>query len=166
VRFFLVDRVTEVVVGERVRGAKCVTLTDEVLHDHFPDHPIFPGTLLVEAVAQLAGYLLEATFDAEARAAGDEARLTSPLRAILTKIDDARFYEAASPGDRLDLEARISSIMGTAAQVKGEVKIDGKRAARVGLTFVLRAVDSPRVHEQRRALYRIWARSLPGAPLP
>ena len=50
-RYFLLDRVTDVVPGESARGIKNVTLTDDVLHDHFPDFPILPGALLVEAFA-------------------------------------------------------------------------------------------------------------------
>ena len=45
-RYFLIDRVTELVVGERIRGIKAITLTDEVLHDHFPDYPVMPGMLM------------------------------------------------------------------------------------------------------------------------
>src|SRR5262249_56251763 len=56
-RYFLVDKVTELVPGERIRGVKCVSLSDEVLHDHFPDFPVMPGALIVEAGAQLAGFL-------------------------------------------------------------------------------------------------------------
>lgn len=160
-RFFLVDRVDELVVGERVRGVKCVTLTDEVLHDHFPGFPILPGILIVEAVAQLAGYLLEATF------ARDFPRDGEPLRAVLTQIDRAKFYAPAAPGDRLVLEACVSSIIGAAAQVQGRVTLEGKKSAVVGLTFVLRAIDAPQVHEQRRSLYRLWTRHLPEAlPTP
>ena len=46
-RFFLIDKVTELQVGALIRGVKAVTLTDEVLHDHFPDHPVLPGTIRI-----------------------------------------------------------------------------------------------------------------------
>ena len=58
-RYYLIDKVTELSVGRRARGVKCATLTDEILHDHFPDFPMLPGALIVEAAAQLAGFLLE-----------------------------------------------------------------------------------------------------------
>ena len=158
-RFFLIDRVDELVVGEKIRGVKCVTLTDEVLHDHFPGFPIFPGILIVEAVAQLAGFLLETTYVRDTPRPGD------PLRAVLSQIDRARFYAPAAPGDRLTIEAQLGSIIGAAAQIKGLVTADGRKIASVGLTFVLRAIDAPAVHEQRRALYRLWTRHLPEPPV-
>jgi 3-hydroxyacyl-[acyl-carrier-protein] dehydratase len=158
-RFFLVDRVTELVIGERALGVKCVTLSDEVLHDHFPDFPVMPGALIVESVAQLAGFLLEMTFNDE----GDP----DPQRALLTMIKEAKFYETAGPGDRLDLSVTIGPTLEGAAQVKGEVKVGDKRIARVGLTFMLKRVGSARVHEQRRYIYKLWTKDLPlPRPLP
>lgn len=155
-RFFLIDRVTEVVAGTRARGVKAVTLTDEVLHDHFPDHPLLPGTLLVEAMAQLGGYLLEVS------QAAAEPRQGPPLRALLAQIDRARFREPVGPGSLVELETTIASHAGGAAQVDGRAHVEGREVASARVTFVLRHVESPRVHEQRRALYELWTRALPG----
>jgi 3-hydroxyacyl-[acyl-carrier-protein] dehydratase len=161
VRFFLIDRVEELVVGEKIRGVKCITLTDEVVHDHFPGFPIFPGILIVEAVAQLAGFLLETTY------VRDSPRPGEPLRAVLSQIERAKFYAPASPGDRLELEVGLGSTIEGAAQVRGRVTNEGVKVATVQLTFVLRAIDVPAVHEQRRALYRLWTRHLtPPPPIP
>lgn len=156
-RWFLIDKVTALAPGERIRGVKCVSLGDEVLHDHFPDHPIFPGALILEAGAQLAGYLVEATFHRP----GQPAR-----RAVLGQVKDARFYEAVGPGDRMELEATLDSALETAARARVEVTVEGKRVARAELTFVLKDVASPRVHEQRRWLYGLWTKDLPGAVIP
>ena len=150
-RYFLVDKVTELVPGERIRGIKCVSLSDETLHDHFPDFPVLPGALIVEAAAQLAGFLLEATFN----------RAGQPLvRALMIQINDARFYETAGPGDTLELLATLESRLEGAAQVGVEVRVADKRVARAQLTFVMKAIDSERVHEQRRYVYRLWTRDL------
>ncbi len=151
-RYYLIDKVTELTIGERARGVKCVTLTDEVLHDHFPDYPVLPGALILEGASQLSGFLLEMSFNEAGK----------PLaRALLAQVRDARFYETTGPGDRLEFEARIESRLETAAQVAIEVAVDGKRVARAGLTFVMKAIDSERVHEQRRYLYKLWTRDLP-----
>jgi 3-hydroxyacyl-[acyl-carrier-protein] dehydratase len=162
-RFFLIDKVTELVVGERARGVKAVTLTDEVLHDHFPEFPVMPGTLIIEGVAQLAGLLLETTALRDRRAKGVVGEQT-PLRAILSQINDARFYSPAGPGDRLEIEVTLVSMLDVAAKVRGEVTCEGRRLVRSELTFALRAIESPSLHEQRRALYRVWTRGLDPTP--
>jgi 3-hydroxyacyl-[acyl-carrier-protein] dehydratase len=94
-RYFLVDKVTAYTPGESASGVKSVTLSDEILHDHFPDYPILPGALIVEALAQLGGFALEI----------DSARPKE--RAILTQIERAKFHAPVGPGDQLRLEVRV-----------------------------------------------------------
>ena len=159
-RWFLVDKVTELVPGERIRGLKCVSLGDEVLHDHFPDYPILPGALILESLAQLGGYLVETSFHVP----GAPVR-----RAVLAQIKDARFYETVGPGERIDLSADLESTLEGAARVRVEAKVEAKRVARAEVTFVLKEVPAgaERVHEQRRSLYRLWTRGLePPAVIP
>ena len=150
-RYFLIDRVTELLTGERARGLKNITLSDEVLHDHFPDHPVMPGALVVESAAQLGGFLLEMTVN----------KPGAPLlRAVLVQIDQAKFYGPAVPGDCLEVTATLDALRETAATVSADIRAAERRVARANLTFVLRPVDSERVHEQRRYLYRLWTRDL------
>ena len=150
-RYFLLDRVTDIVVGESAKGVKNVTLTDEVLHDHFPDYRILPGALLVEAMAQLAGFLLEVTHNADDK----------PLvRALLVGVDKAKFSQPAEPGDSVEILVRAAAALDTAAQVEAEARIGDTRIARAHLTFMLKEIDSDRVHEQRRYLYRLWTKKL------
>ncbi len=150
-RYFLLDKVTEVVPGEHARGIKNVTLTDEVMHDHFPDYPVLPGVLMVEAAAQLAGFLLEIT-----RNVTD----APPERALLAQIRSAKFYLPAQPGDQIELHARLGAAMDGAAEVACEAMVGGKRAMRATLMFVMKTIESERLHEQRRSLYRLWTRGL------
>jgi len=150
-RFFLIDRVTELVAGERARGIKTVSLSDDVLHDHFPDYPIMPGTLILESAAQLGGFLVEMSVN----------KPGAPLlRAVLVQVDQAKFHEPAGPGDTLEVTVTLDSTLAGAAQVAADVRVGPRRVARATLTFVLRSTDSERVHEQRRALYRLWTRTL------
>jgi 3-hydroxyacyl-[acyl-carrier-protein] dehydratase len=155
-RYFLVDKVTELKLGERARGIKCVTLTDQVLHDHFPDHPIFPGSLLIEALAQLSGFLVEMS-----RQKDETKRLE---RAVLAQIDKAKFEKPAWAGDSITLEAMLASELDTAAVTEVQAFVNDVRIARARLTFMMTKVDSERVHEQRRALYRLWTRDLDPRP--
>jgi 3-hydroxyacyl-[acyl-carrier-protein] dehydratase len=148
-RYYLIDKVTELVAGVRSRGVKCVTLSDEIMHDHFPDHPMLPGALVVEAAAQLAGFLLEMSFNGPGR----------PLvRAVLVQILRAKFYDPIGPGDTLAIEVRVDSTSESAAQIVFEGSVGGKLAARGTLTFVLRSIESPRLHQQRRDVYALWTR--------
>jgi len=159
-RYFLLDKVTELVPGERAAGVKCVTLTDEVLHDHFPDHPILPGALIVEAAAQLGGLLVEATLNPSPKDLGEDL----PRRAVLAMIEKVKLHDAAGPGDRLTLQVEFQGEIAGSAKVSFTVSADERKIARGALTFVLREVASLRVHEQRRQLYQIWLRDLPDAP--
>jgi 3-hydroxyacyl-[acyl-carrier-protein] dehydratase len=148
-RYYLIDKVTSLDLGKEARGIKCVTLTDEILHDHFPDYPMLPGALIVEAAAQLAGFLLEMTFNGEGK----------PLvRALLVQIQRAKFYEAVEPGDTLSIRATIESTREESAQVLFDAHVGEERAARGTLTFVMRSIASARVHEQRRYVYSLWTR--------
>jgi 3-hydroxyacyl-[acyl-carrier-protein] dehydratase len=151
-RYFLVDKVTELRVGERARGIKCVTLTDQVLHDHFPDHPIFPGSLLIEALAQLSGFLIEMTRAKDANKRKE--------RAVLAQIDKAKFEKPAWAGDAITLEATLASELDAAAVTEVTAFVNDTRIARARLTFMMMKVESDRVHEQRRALYQLWTRDL------
>ena len=154
-RYFLLDRVLEVVPGVSARGVKNVTLSDEVVHDHFPDLPIFPGALIIESMAQLAGFLIEVSRHAEG---------APLLRALLVQIRRAKFSRPAEPGDQIELRATLGSSLETAAEVDVEAFVEGTRIARAGLTFMLKATDSERIHEQRRRLYRQWTKGLASPP--
>lgn len=150
-RFLLVDKVEEVIPGESIRGVKNVTLSEDFLADHFPDRPVFPGTLIVEALAQLGGFLAEATCNS-----GDgEVR-----RAVLGQVDKARFHRLCVPGDQIELRCRLVSRLEGAVELEGEAQVKGQKAAQAMLMFRLLRVDSEQVHAHRRDLYRLWTRDL------
>jgi|SRR5882724_5472224 len=155
-RYFLLDKITSFEAGKRASGVKCVTLTDDILHDHFPDYPLLPGALLLESMSQLGGFLVELSFHTH----GGPVR-----RAVLAQIKDAKFHHGCKPGDRILLEAAIESQLEGAARVTVLASVEGERVARSDLTFVLREIDSPRVHEQRRQIYRLWTQDLKPPPI-
>jgi 3-hydroxyacyl-[acyl-carrier-protein] dehydratase len=154
-RYFLIDRVSEIEVGVSARGVKAVSLSDDLVHDHFPDHPLWPGMMILEGAAQLAGFLLET---------GQQPEDGPVRRALLVSVEKAKFHETAGPGDLLEFLAEIDSRIGDASTVRVMVTREGRKVARARLTFVLKAVESEALHAQRRRLYRLWTERLPSPP--
>ena len=150
-RFLLIDRIDEIRPGEFARGVKNITMSEDFMQDHFPGLPIFPGTFTIESMAQLGGCLAESAKETE----GEQ-----PRRALLAKIDKAKFYEPCRPGDQLELHCTLESALEGAARVKGEAFVQGSRVARAELTYVLMEVDVEKVHQQREELYQIWTERL------
>ncbi len=107
--FLLVDRVLEVTDGERIRGYKNVTINEPFFNGHFPGHPIMPGVLIIEAMAQLSGVL---AFDSKNRRPADG------FTYYLAGTDKARFRRPVVPGDQLMMESRIL------ADKRGVMKFD------------------------------------------
>ena len=105
-RFLLIDRIDEIRPGEFARGVKNVTMSEDFMQDHFPGLPIFPGTFTIESMAQLGGGLAESAYETE----GEQ-----PRRALLAKIDKAKFYEPCRPGDQLELHCTLESALEGAA---------------------------------------------------
>jgi len=144
-RYFMLDRVTEFRKGIRACGIKNITLTEDILHDHFPDYPVFPGAMLIEAMAQLGGFLLEMSVNTK-----DSIR-----RALLAQIDKAKFHNLAEPGDQLRLSAELDEQIDDAAKVNLTVQCGDSKIANAKLTFVLKPIESEKIHAQRRYCYRL-----------
>jgi 3-hydroxyacyl-[acyl-carrier-protein] dehydratase len=144
-RYLLLDRITLLAPPERAVGVKCVSLSDDVFVDHFPGHPIFPGALIVEGLAQLAGVLLEETV----KGAGER-------HALLTIIERAKFRRMVKPGDRLEYEATVRAVREEGGQARAVARVDGEVAAEAELTFAFTPVTSPRASAKRAEYLRIW----------
>jgi len=82
------------------------------------------------------------------------------VRALLVGINSAKFSRPAEPGDSIVLKAQCGADLDAAAQVTCEARIGDDRIARAQLTFMLKEIESVRVHEQRRYLYRLWTKGL------
>jgi 3-hydroxyacyl-[acyl-carrier-protein] dehydratase len=149
-RYVLLDRITALEPPTRARGIKAVSLSDDVFADHFPGHPVMPGALTLEAIAQLGGVLCEATMRLPANGGRND------LHALLVAVDRAKFRRMVRPGDKLDLEAVAVHVGENGGQVKGTATVDGQLAAEAELTFAFAEVKHPKLIERRREVLNVW----------
>ena len=149
-RYLLLDRITSLVPGVSATGVKCVSLSDDIFVDHFPGHPVMPGALIIEALAQLAGVLVEATMRKEREGQSGE------LHALLVMVDRARFRKLVRPGDRLVLEAKALRVKEDGARASVVARLDGDDAttAELGYTFV--PVDNAKLIARRHEVLNVW----------
>lgn len=145
-RFVLLDRITHFDPPASAKGVKCVALSEDVFADHFPGHPVMPGSLLLEAMAQLGGALLEGANQQEGK----------NLHALLTMADRVRFRRMARPGDRLEIEAETLSRSEEGGRVKARVTMEGALAAEAELTFVFTPVRHPKILAWRQEQMKVW----------
>jgi beta-hydroxyacyl-ACP dehydratase FabZ len=117
--FLLVDRIVEM-EPERVVGIKNVTLNEPFFTGHFPDFPVMPGVLIVEAMAQTAGVLvLQSMPDRQNKLV------------LLVAIDYARFRRPVVPGDTLRMEMTIVKRKASVAKIAGRATVDGQLVAEI-----------------------------------
>lgn len=146
-RFVLLDRITVLEPPGRAVGIKCVSLSDDVFADHFPGHPVMPGALILEAMAQLGGVLVEASI---------RARGETDMHAVWTMIDRGRFRKLVVPGDRLVLEATGARVTTDGGRVKVVAHREDELVAEGELTFVLTRLTNPKLIAKREAVLDIW----------
>jgi len=123
--FLLVDRIVEWEPGKRIVGIKNVTINEPFFQGHFPGHPIMPGVLIVEAVAQAGGILA-------LKAMGGEKRI-----AYFAGIDNCKFRRPVVPGDQLRLEVTVLAHKGPVWKMHGEALVDGAVAAKADVTATI-----------------------------
>ena len=115
--FLLVDRITHITRTKRIVAIKNVSVNEPFFIGHFPDHPIMPGVLVVEAMAQAGGVLLLSEFPDRAK-----------KLLLFTGIERARFRRPVRPGDQLRIEVEVLVWRGTAGRMQGKAYI-GERLA-------------------------------------
>ena len=118
--FLLVDRVIELEPEKRIVGVKCVTMNEGFFQGHFPGHPVMPGVLILEALAQAAALMSLGGIPEEKRAG---------KVIYFMAIDGARFRKPVVPGDRLELHCEMVRAKGAVLRVKGEAKVEGQVVA-------------------------------------
>lgn len=113
--FFLVDRLTVEVPGEKGVGLKNVTMNEEFFQGHFPGNPIMPGVLQIEAMAQTAGALVLTAMDCSEKQPG----------VFFMSIDGVKFRKPVKPGDQLMMHVEKIKGRGKIYVFRGECKVDG-----------------------------------------
>lgn len=124
--FLLVDKVLELEAGKRAVGIKNVTVNEEFFNGHFPDYPVMPGVLIVEALAQVSGI-------AVAKAHEDTTKI-----GLFAAIDQCKFKRPVRPGDQLRLEIEITRMKGPVAKATGVAYVDGEVVAQADMTFAFK----------------------------
>ena len=124
--FLLIDRVTELEKGKRITGVKNVTANEPFFQGHFPDLPIMPGVLIIEALAQLGGVLLLS----EEKHKGKVA--------LFGGMDKVRFRRPVLPGDQIEMEVTHLQSRGDVGKVRANARVGNQVVATGELTYVLR----------------------------
>jgi UDP-3-O-[3-hydroxymyristoyl] N-acetylglucosamine deacetylase/3-hydroxyacyl-[acyl-carrier-protein] dehydratase len=123
--FLLVDRILKI-DGNKIVGVKNVTMNEDFFRGHFPGHPIMPGVLQLEAMAQVAGIVLL-----------KQAELASQV-AYFMSAESVKWRKPVLPGDTLIIEVELTKIRGKIGKAKGVCKVGGETVSEAEVTFMLR----------------------------
>ncbi len=129
--FLLVDKIIELVPRERIVGIKQVTINEYFFQGHFPDAPVMPGVLIIEALAQVGAILALREFEDR-----------SDKIPFFSGIDKAKFRRPVVPGDTLVLEVTAIRIGSKVQKMRGFAKVDGKVTAEAEIMCIIADRDS------------------------
>ena len=118
----LVDRITDMELKQSIKGFKNVSISEPAFQGHFPGHPIYPGVLILEGMAQAGGVLALKSSDLT-----DEEMKNKVI--YFMSIDKAKFRTPVRPGDRLDYELEVIKMKSSLMVLKGQAFVDGKVCA-------------------------------------
>ena len=125
--FLLIDRILEIEGRQRIVGMKNVTINEPFFQGHFPGHPIMPGVLIIEAMAQVGGMLLMGGLE-EA-----EQKVV-----YFMSLDNVRFRKPVRPGDQIRFELDVIQIRGAVCKMRGVAKVDGELVAEAEMAAMVR----------------------------
>ncbi len=125
--FLLVDRILEIEPGVRIVGMKNVTINEPFFQGHFPGHPIMPGVLIIEAMAQVGGMLLMGAVEQP------ESKVV-----YFMSLDNVKFRRPVKPGDQLRFELDMTQSRGRICKMRGVAKVDGEVAAEADMAAMVR----------------------------
>jgi UDP-3-O-[3-hydroxymyristoyl] N-acetylglucosamine deacetylase/3-hydroxyacyl-[acyl-carrier-protein] dehydratase len=125
--FLLVDRVLEIDPGKRIVGIKNVTINEPFFQGHFPGHPIMPGVLIIEAMAQVGGMLLMGA-------------ISDPEKKVVyfTSLNNVKWRRPVKPGDQLRFELELLQVRGMMCKMQGVSKVDGEVVAEAEMGAMVR----------------------------
>ncbi len=123
--FLLLDAVTHHIRGQQIKGYKNVTMNEPFFQGHFPNRPIMPGVLQVEAMAQLGGVLISNMPEGENKLA------------VFAGLDNVRFRRMVLPGDRLDMECELVKFRAPIGKSKCRALVNGEVAVEADMIFSL-----------------------------
>ena len=126
--FLLVDRIVEVEGNRRIVGIKNVTINEPFFQGHFPGHPIMPGVLIIEAMAQVGGMLLLSHF---------EEQHVEDKVVYFMSLDNVKFRRPVLPGDQLRFELEMVAFRGKTCRMKGQGFVDGQLVAEAEMMAVV-----------------------------
>lgn len=124
--FLLVDQITEIEEGKRAVGKKNVTINEPFFQGHFPDYPVMPGVLILEALAQTGAFAMLMKEENKGKIG------------FLAGVDKCRFKRQVTPGDTLKLEVEIVRLKGPIGKGKATATVDGELACEAEITFAIK----------------------------
>ncbi len=128
--FLLVDRITEVVKNKSLVGYKNISINENIFQGHFPGHPIYPGVMILEGMAQAGGILAFQSVDMTKEEASQKV-------VYFMSIDKAKFRVPVKPGDKLEYHISVIKHKGAIWMLKGEAFVDGKMVAEAELKAMI-----------------------------
>ncbi len=128
--FLLVDRVTELTKGESVVSYKNVSISEPVFQGHFPDHPIYPGVMILEGMAQAGGILAFESMDMTKEEAAQKV-------VYFMSIDKAKFRAPVRPGDKLEYKITVIKQKGAIWMLDGKAYVDDKLVSQAELKAMI-----------------------------
>jgi len=129
--FVLVDKVISMKLGKEITAIKNVTINEPYFPGHFPYHPVMPGVLIVEALAQAAALLSFKTMD---------TKPTEDSVYYFAGIDNARFKKPVNPGDQIILHVKIDRILKGIWKYSGTATVDGEVVAEANMMCILKEI--------------------------
>jgi 3-hydroxyacyl-[acyl-carrier-protein] dehydratase len=150
-RFHLIDRIEEISYGKHIAAVKCISLADDVFNEHFPGYPIFPGSLILEGLAQLGGSFFEIMM---------KERKLPIKRAVLSIIKQLKFKKPVGPGDRLIYRAEIVSMQEEYGVVNVSARLEDEICAQGQLMFTFVDLPNEKLKESRQELYDIVTKNM------